>query len=47
MTFVAIGALRVKILFAYYVRCIYSNAIKNTFVMEANTMNVDQTAGAV
>ena len=34
---------------AYYICCIYSNALQNTFVMEANTMNPDQTApkGAV
>ena len=29
---------------AYYVCCIYSNALKNIFAMVANTMNPDQTA---
>ena len=28
---------------AYYVCCIYSNALQNTFTMEENTMNPDQT----
>ena len=34
---------------AYYVSCIYSIALQNNFIMEANTMNPDQTApkGAV
>ena len=29
---------------AYYVCCIYSNDLLTNFVMEANTMNPDQTA---
>ena len=38
-----------KILSAYYFCCVNSNALQNTFSMEANTMNPDQTApkGAV
>ena len=33
-----------KILSAYYICCIYSDALQNSFAMEANTMNPDQTA---
>ena len=33
-----------RMLPAYYVCCIYSNACKNTSTMEVNTMNSDQTA---
>ena len=29
---------------AYYICCMYSNALQNTFTMEANTMNPEQTA---
>ena len=39
-----------KMLFAFYVCYIlYSNALKTTFIMDANSMNSDQTAptGAV
>ena len=38
-----------RMLSAYYFCCINSNALQNTFSMEANTMNPDQTAlkGAV
>ena len=34
---------------AYYVCCIFLNAFQNTYIMEANPMNPDQTApqGAV
>ena len=34
---------------AYYVCCIFSNEIQNTFTLEANTMNPDKAApkGAV
>ena len=31
-------------MYAYYVRCIYSNALKTNFITEENTMNPDQTA---
>ena len=27
-----------------YISCIFSNGLQNTFIMEANTMNPDQTA---
>ena len=33
-----------KMLPTYYICCIYSNALKKTFTVEANTMNPDQTA---
>ena len=33
-----------KMLYAYYVCCINSNALQINFIMEANTMNLDQTA---
>ena len=29
---------------AFYVCCIYSNAVQINFIMEANTLNADQTA---
>ena len=38
-----------KMLSAYYICSIYSNALQANFIMDANTMNPDQTApkGAV
>ena len=33
-----------EMLSAFYVCCIYSNALQTNFIMEANTMNLDQTA---
>ena len=33
-----------KMLSAYYICCIYLNALETTFIMEANTINPDQTA---
>ena len=33
----------VKMLSTYYVCCIYSNVLKNSLTMKANTMNLDQT----
>ena len=39
----------IKMPSAYYTFCIHLNALQKTFIMEANTMNPDQTApkGAV
>ena len=31
-------------MFAYYVCCTFSKALRNIFIMGANTMNTDQTA---
>ena len=38
-----------KMLSAYHLYCVYSNALQNTLTIEANIMNPDQTApkGAV
>ena len=33
-----------KVLSAYYVCCIYLNALETAFTMKANTMSPDQTA---
>ena len=33
-----------KMMSANYIRCIFSNAHQNIFIMIANTMNPDQTA---
>ena len=33
-----------KMLSAYYVCCIYLIALQNNFIMDANTINPDQTA---
>ena len=33
-----------KMLSAYYVYCIYLTTLQNNFIMDANTINPDQTA---
>ena len=49
LSIITLMLFEVKISSAYYVCCIFSNAIQNTSTTEANTMNPDQTApkGAV
>ena len=34
----------ISFLSAYYICCIYSNALQTNFITETNTMNPDQTA---
>ena len=47
--FYPVHIFKAEILSTYYICCIYSNSLKNTFTMESNSMNPDQTApkGAV
>ena len=39
--------LNLSIFLAYYICCIISNALHNTFIMEANTMNPSSSAAII
>ena len=44
LTLILSAVFVLKMSYAYYIWCIYPNALKKTFTVEANTINPDQTA---